>query len=290
MRRNRSLDRWSPVFTYSSPDAFLKSNVEPGLHSVCVNDQNLDVLVEDRGSSTTIVMFHSALTKRAKTTPSLAGSTLANDTEMNLVSIADPTIEIGDIDLAWYLGNKEIGELPPLLSPLIQHALEALRTDRVILVGASGGGYAAARFGYFFPDSIVLAINPRLDLTARPQASLEKYLEVAHPLDQKNSTQDTRDEMVPPRIKDFYEGPLPFDLCIYQNMADKLFLVFQVLPYLRTVKDDPRVFVRSQFDGIGHKPIPKQTLRGIIKTFASAADQHEAVLSAGFLPVKESSR
>src|SRR5699024_1759875 len=86
-----------------------------------------------------LVFFHGAATSKAKYYPILQGDGVAERSGANLVAVADPTLQMGDVDLAWYIGNKHTGPLRESLVPLIQHAVDSLPGDRTLLVGASGG-------------------------------------------------------------------------------------------------------------------------------------------------------
>lgn len=180
MERPRSLARWKKQYSYEGVSQFLGSQIESGVHSIDFRGTHLDLLVTCADSSTTLVSFHAALSPRAKTLPSLQGSSVAKDVGVNLIAVSDPALAKGDIDLGWFAGDSGTGPLRGTLAPLIRHAAEQLGTKRLILFGPSGGGYAAVAFGNEFPGSVVLAVNPRLDLGARPKSQVEKYLEVAH--------------------------------------------------------------------------------------------------------------
>lgn len=289
MLRPRSLNRWNVCTEYESAEAFLGTGTgHPHVHSIKHNGTYLDLLVHDRGASTTLVSFHAALTKRALTLPSLQGAGLAADTDCNLIAVSDPTLSAGDIDLSWFLGDKRTGPLPPIYSPLIQHALNQLGSSRTILFGASGGGYAAALYGEHFPDSIVLAVNPRLDLGARPSAEFGQYLDVAHQVHTNHKRVQARKEFATVRLRQKYgETGLPFDLCIYQNENDLIFMDHQVRPFVSKLSGDPRLFTRLGKDGRGHRPIPGEKLREIVRAMSADSDQRSAIESAGFTLVRQ---
>lgn len=283
MKRNRDVSRWPQRFNYSNEKAFLRSNLESGLHSIAVKQQFLDLLIEDRKSKTTIISFHASLTKRVRTVPALQGHGLAEDTGVNLIALADPTIGLGDIDLAWFLGNRGIGKLPALLSPLIQHAVNALETERLIIFGPSGGGYASILFGKYFPGSIILAVNPRLDLKSKPAADIGNYLTVGHWAHGATPRLRIRDEYVVDLLSE-YSDELNFDLCIYQNLGDSVYLQNQLIPFVSSMHYHSNLYTRIEWTGKGHTPIPGKTLRSIIASMANASSQAEAISSAGFTP------
>ncbi|MEX3513707.1 MULTISPECIES: hypothetical protein [unclassified Corynebacterium] len=202
---------------------------------------------------------------------------------MNLIAVSDPTLAKGDIDLGWFAGDKDTGPLPETLGPLIQHAAESLGTSRLILFGPSGGGYAAIVFGTMFPDSVVLAVNPRLDLNARPKARLEKYLEVAHGDRTTGDVSVLLKEFGLTRVQDQLEKPLDFNLLIFQNSGDTVYLNNQLTPFLSDFHSDPRVHVRLENYATGHKPIPGEMLRDILRTLKQK-NLSDAISQAGFVP------
>lgn len=282
MHRSRSLARWETRFTHHSQESFLSAALSSGVHSVAVGRQHLDLLLEDRGSPTTLISFHASLTSRARTVPSLQGQSLAADTGVNLIAVADPTIALGDIDLAWFLGNRGLGKLPPILGPLLKHGSESIGSERVILFGPSGGGYAAINFGRYFPDQIVLAVNPRLIMNAQPIASVSKYLTVAHRAEGATPRKRIRSEFVTEKASSFYPDGLPFDLCIFQNTGDRVYRDHQLAPFLAEMGSDPRLFTRLEWTGQGHKPIPGPLLREIVTELSTGSGQRGAIERAGF--------
>lgn len=285
MFRKRDLTKWEPQYSYSSQQDFLSNQLQSGVHSIPVGPQIVDILIEDRGSEVTLINFNGAAPRSAATVPILLGRSLTKDTGINLVAVADPTMAMGDLDLtvSWYLGNSQIGKLPPLLAPLIQHALDSINTKRAILFGASGGGYAAVLYGQHFPDSIILGINPRLDLNARPVAAIDKYLAAAHHATDQNLQEKGR-EFLPGKLSELYKESLPFDLCIYQNLGDKNFLNHQLVPLATDLADDPRLFTQVEWIRPGHVVIPGPRLRHIVARLAADMPQKDAVINAGFTP------
>lgn len=285
MARERDLSKWEAQFTYASQDEYLSAELRSGVHSIQFGTQIIDLYVEDRGADVTIVTFNAAVPRTANTVPMLMGHGLADNTGINLIAVSDPTMAMGDVDLtvSWYLGNREIGVLPPILAPLIQYALDSLDTKRTILFGASGGGYAAVLYGQYFPDSIVLGVNPRLDLNGLPKAATEKYLEVAHQtLDPESIAQG--EKFLPGKLSGLYKDSLPFDLCIYQNFGDRRFLNYQLVPLIKDLGDDPRLFTMVEWVRPGHVAIPGARLRHIVSRLSVGGTQEDAVIGAGFTP------
>ena len=282
MQRKRSLKFWSDHQTYQNVDEFISRVPVSGVHCVRRGNQFLDLLYLNRHAKTTLIVFHASLSKRASTVPRLEGARLAEDTGCNLIAVADPTVGLGDIDLAWFLGNRGVGKLTDCFTPLIQHCLNHAESERTILYGPSGGGFAAANFGQFFPGSIVLGVNPRLDLFSPPDADISRYLTVAHRVEGLTPRKRIAKEFVAPPIAEMYPNGLPFDFCIFQNLGDFNFIDKQLLPFIRKKAEDPRLYTRVEFTGFGHVPVPGILLRAIVSCLSADVPQEQAILGAGF--------
>lgn len=253
-----------------------------------VNGMPLDLLFIDRGSSTTLVMFHAALSSAATRIPAFKGMGVSADTGVNLIALADPTIGMGDIDLAWFLGNEKTGYLPPLLAPLIQHLIKQTSGENTILFGTSGGGYAAVNFARFFPNCFCLAALPRLDLTKKPEALAERYLDIAFPTSTPEAKAHFKVAYVDvPLYEQLALEGMSFDLGLFHNLGDKTFFTYQVLPFVEALSDEPRLFTRVEWYGRGHIIVPGQPYRDIVGALATNFERSEAIREAGFAPTRK---
>lgn len=290
MKRVRSLAPWAALkhFNYPSPGSFVNTPVESGVHTIPLNTGLLDLLVEDRGSSVTLVVFHSALSPSIETLPVFQGQGLASSYGMNLVAVSDPILENRDIGIAWHLGNKETGPLKPIITPLLKHTVAQLGSSRNILFGASGGGFAAVTYGDVIPDSTVMVWNPRFDLGAAPLGAFSAFAFHAYGAGKRETQQRLlRRFMGEYGVMSQYRDGLPFDLLIFQNTGDHVFLESQVSPVLRLFKDDPRCFVRLQFTEEGHRGVPSWVRKTMLAPLASESALPDALRAAKFYPVSE---
>src|SRR5699024_11892918 len=115
----------------------MAERVVSGVHSIQLNEQFLDVLIENRGSRVTLVVFHSALTKSMLTTPVFQGRGIAEKYGVNLISVADPSVEIGKLSLGWHIGNKHVGSMKPTMGPVLNYSLLSLDNEGAVLYGSS---------------------------------------------------------------------------------------------------------------------------------------------------------
>lgn len=287
MIRNRDDSRWE-ITAHASEESFLADVRLDGAHSIAKAGQYLDVYIENRLSPTTLVVFNSALTDKVPTVPVFSGRSLARAAGINLIAVSDPSIGMGDINLTWYLGNRNMGPLRPALSPIIRHALESLRTKRTVLFGASGGGYAVANFAHDFPGCIAIAVNPRLNMGRRPIPDIPNYLKVCHRTVNSTPMKRLRGEYVIEEISSLTMEGLNHHFLLYQNSNDSVFLNNQAMPFIDAVGEDPNLHVCFNADNPGHSPIPGEVIRKILDALAVPGDDIADIRSAGFLSVSNS--
>lgn len=261
------------TISHVSVAGFLATPAAPGAHEIKVGAQWLDILYVDRGATHTLVCFHSALTDGQQTLPVFSGRRIAELADMNLISVADPSLALGDVDLAWFLGNRGMGKLPARLGPIIRHLLGE---RRAVIFGASGGGYAAVLYGAQFPGHAVLAVNPRLNLAARPRAQMATSLQVCHRATSRTPMLRIRGQFVTDDLATLYQEGLPFDLYLLQNQEDTLFRRYQAEPFVAALGNDPRLHYVTPSFGAGHVPIPRELLLDTLRDIRDRDRSHQA--------------
>lgn len=82
-----------------------------------------------------------------------------------ILNFADPTLDLGTgLGLGWYLGTERV-DLAPLMAQVAQRVAEALGAERIVVVGPSGGGFAAMQVAAFIPGAHTVAMNPQVDVS-----------------------------------------------------------------------------------------------------------------------------
>lgn len=288
MPRSRNIRQWKqPNYAFNSLAEFKAEERRQGLFTIRHNGDYLDFLVHDNNSPTTLVVFSGALSVKAKFTPAFSGIKLTQDTGVNLIAVADPSMSLGDITVAWYLGNEKMGPISAHLTAAIKHILRSLESEHTIIFGGSGGGYAAARYAYEFPGCTAFIFNPRLNLEKWSEGPLKRYFRFAL---NRNITWPLSDSQVkelerfgPVRISDLAKGKRNHKLLIYQNILDYNFLELQLLPYMRAINDDEDVLYKFELDDLGHIPIPGDKVRDIITALADETRKRDEYIQENFL-------
>ena len=288
--RTRNETRWSVPFRhYASLETFLAAPLQTGGNTFQHNGREIDLLIENRGSTTTLVVFNGAIPLNVQDLPYFTGRGIAEDLGLNLIAVSDPVLIHRDVTVAWYLGDETTGPLRPVIVPAIRHALKQLGGITTILYGASGGGFAAAHYAQHFPNCCALLINPRLTLERRAQDTMATYLRSGHQLESTGAMTDSVRTLLadygPTDLAAQAQQGLNHDLLIYQNFFDATFLQHHLLPFLRIAGTDSRCYVRLANDGYDHLPIPPGTVRQILGILTSG--RLSAIRTAGFVPAAE---
>ncbi|QJS14799.1 MULTISPECIES: alpha/beta hydrolase [Corynebacterium] len=282
--RSRKTDRWGTGTIHTDKHRFLRSAFEDGLHTIQVEDQLVDILIRSRDSDTTVVFFHAAVGINAYY-PSFSGDKSTKNTGLNLISIADPTLQMSkEIRMGWHIGNRSVGDFPTFMKPIIDHIADQLGTKRLILVGASAGGYAAVNFGIHFPGCIALALNPRLRLNAAPWPDITNMVKAAYGVSGIGKIKEARDRHITMDLATLFVTDLPFSLALYQNTDDTGYFKRQFTPFVSTLKTKTNLWTRLESDGRGHVPIPEDRFQDILRNLSdSQISSNESLNSAGFI-------
>ena len=142
----------------------------------------LDALLVNRGSRTLVVSFHGALDRKLFSIPRFERLRSLLKYRVNSLYFSDPSLHIDpSLELSWFTGWKNVNVHRDMASWITQSA-EALGSERIVLTGSSGGGFAALMVGSYLPDSVVIAYSPQVDIRLYeadgkyPHAAKRSYL------------------------------------------------------------------------------------------------------------------
>lgn len=175
------------IFNLSFND-FLSSNIADGEYRLLTQDSMLAIKLEgfhDREDTENfLVGFSGAISNRENTIPPYySGLGIAKELGSPILTISDPTLDRAtDCNLAWYLGNEDISDLPEYLRILIE--IVAKKTKRLpIIFGGSGGGFISLALSSILTiKNKVLVWNPQTNVSKYFSRFVFKYLDVAYPV------------------------------------------------------------------------------------------------------------
>lgn len=137
----------------------------PMIHTRDAGPLVLPFALDPAAGETLTVLFHGAIDRGRTRLPMFQRWRF--QTELGAgptMSIADPTLDLtADLRLAWYLGTDGT-DLTPIIADTVTTVASALGVKNIVLVGNSGGGFAALQVGAHIDEAVVVAMSPQTDL------------------------------------------------------------------------------------------------------------------------------
>ena len=151
------------------------------IHTLDCGPLTLPIAIQPTRGDVLTVLFQGAVDRAKLRLPTFVRWT--SQLEMNAgptMAVADPTLDLSSsMRLGWYLGTG-VSDLVPRIAKAVKNTAEALGATHIVLVGSSGGGFAALQVGACLPQAVVVAMSPQTDLrkysTRLVQAALEPAL------------------------------------------------------------------------------------------------------------------
>ncbi len=219
------------------------------------------LLVLPKQSDVLIVSLHAALPRRRL--PRFEWLRSMHDRPESQLYISDPTLQLSPtLANGFYLGDDD-EDLTPRLARVVRRTAAAIGASRVVLVGYSGGGFAAARVGSLLPESVALAFAARRSLGDPPHGHTVPLLDTVFP---GHSGFDALHERLGARVSLADTIPADSDQRIVwiQNSGDEDHRVHQFEPFCKDmglpleggVSSTGTVHLVSSYYGDGHFPPP----------------------------------
>lgn len=234
----RDLARWNrPVHAHASLDDFLaKKSLADGIHVIAYCGVFLELNLHRRKSKAMLVFFNAALSARTPEVklPVFSGAKAQEATDANILMVSDPALYLDcDIRLGWYAGAAQM-PLQTDLVRVLQHIQIVLEIERVVLYGASGGGFAALFYAPFLKNSIAVPCNPQTNLLIYSPGILSKYLSIAYGYKAAPSKFDEAEIKVKPVVKIEADHIKDTRVLYLQNVLDDQHYMRDFLPFLES--------------------------------------------------------
>lgn len=214
-------------------------------------------------TDTLFVVFHGAVNRERDRYPRFDRVTSSAKRNRSLLAFADPSLTLADsLGIGWYLGGHDWDPLNAIVDT-IRRVREKIGARRIVLLGGSGGGFAAMRAGSRIPDALVFAFSPQSAVFDYNARIVGEYFEAAFP----GQSQEEVIAADPRRfsMRDEYAalGNETPHLYYLQNLADKAHVRKHYTPMrerlesARSSQDDTARgfrFAEYQADKPGHGP------------------------------------
>ncbi|MCF1457120.1 MAG: hypothetical protein LPH21_06020 [Shewanella sp.] len=161
--------------------------LEDGIHTIKVNgDIEIDFITKGMKSThhhnnNFICFFNGAVSNRSeKTPPFFSGLGIFESLNIPTISFSDPTIDLSNgISIGWYAGSKHFNKLQELIAVIIKTYMMTTNS-RPVLVGGSGGGFAALSMTELLDtDTFTIVWNPQTNILKYERESVSKYANIA---------------------------------------------------------------------------------------------------------------
>ncbi|WPF81714.1 DUF6270 domain-containing protein [Sanguibacter sp. 4.1] len=172
-----------PVWHWEDTDALEASeSLRDGIHVVgIVGGPSVHLLLKGQpleGRAATVPVFFSAavVARDQKKGPFFSGRAITNRMAIPWISLSDPTLDLdGGIDLGWYTGKSGTGTQPAITRILQNLAFRS--GSELVLVGGSGGGFAALQYAGALGSSVSAFVwNPQTSILAYAPETVARYL------------------------------------------------------------------------------------------------------------------
>lgn len=244
---------------YPSLSAFYEDQLREGIQVLPFGDSVLEILVEDRKSDTTLVLFHAAVDPNQTTLPIFIGHQLTAELEANLVFVSEPSLQFG-ASIGWYTGDPDTN-LQMELVKVLSHVQKGLNTsNHLLFYGSSAGGFASLYYSHCFPNSLAIVANPQTNIAKYHSAHVQKFLKrVWKTTEITNVTAQTE-------VCSLYEESFPNYVGYLQNADDDLHISEHCRPWAEATRQfsERRKFMIENW-GEGHAPPNFFLLKGILE-------------------------
>lgn len=269
-------DNFSPHHKFDSLLDFY-SSFPPleGVSTIRYGQGELDIKVVNRGSDTTLVLFHAAIYRRkVKHYPLFSGQRITRYLNANLIFVSDPSLALG-LDLGWFAGNRTQW-LQADLPSILRHVSYSFGWDqKMIFFGASGGGFASLYYSWHFPGSTAITVNPQTNIAEYTSSPVEAYANVAWDVPDIESSPITFD------LRSLYSHGFPNRVIFLQNTFDGLHRDRHLAPWLRaTPEPDNNMWLLMGRWGRGHTPPDSALLKQVLE--ASISPSTSSLEELGF--------
>lgn len=174
------------VFDRDLGSEFLEA--KNGIFHFLDGKRHLDILIngierlKEKGS--VLVVFGGAVsTREFSAAPYFYGFSLAEQLQIPLISISDPTLSLSDsIKLGWYLGYDGFSDLPKTIAGILDNFSDSFGA-KLLICGGSGGGFASLRVStHLETENACLFIwNPQTSVENYVEQFVDEYIKTAFP-------------------------------------------------------------------------------------------------------------
>lgn len=255
-------------------DSALRAGLSEGLTIIKSNGRYFDFYFEDRNSPVTLVTFHAATGPKTVEYPIFTGSRFAEKLGVNLLAFADSACGGAEKLLTfWHQSTKRVpsGKFIPSIIALTQRPGQE---KHLIFFGSSAGGYAALHYSTYFPKSVALVMNPRIELLGKPDR-FDDYSRKAYP----GWNPQMIAAKIPTSMSKWYAKGRENTVAYIQNTGDRLYYENHFSRFEAATREQSNIHFKIQNWGKGHMVPPANEYMEPLKSLVNHAPNWNAGLS-----------
>lgn len=132
-------------------------------------------------ATTLRVVFTGAIGRDKVSIPKFNRVSTSVQSEDAFLAFSDPALALDpNLGLAWYVGNEECDPAADIIR-VIERVAHAVGATNIVLVGGSGGGFAALRIGALIKNAGVYVFSPQTKLSEYHPPHVRSMLQACFP-------------------------------------------------------------------------------------------------------------
>jgi hypothetical protein len=181
-----------------------------------------------------VFSFHGNTPRNPDLKPVFTGLNVTRELDASFVALSDPTLYLDpDLKLAWYSGSSG-WDLQSLLKRVLRKIATVARSNDLIFLGGSGGGFASLYFAAGFPRLARPVVEPARRHRRLQSAACTEYGRIAFGLPDHASTVSALPTLTQSNLARAHGGSLGHDIVYLQNNTDGHFIT-HMRPFLASL-------------------------------------------------------
>jgi pimeloyl-ACP methyl ester carboxylesterase len=212
----------------------------------------IDFLLEASVGFPLVVSFHGYTDRTRYTYPRFERRRSFGEAGFSVLYIADPTLTLNsEIELGWYLGSPRV-DLASVVAELIDEVMVRYRAPSVLLVGSSGGGFAALQVASLRDTWRALAFSPQTSVLRYYRSTVDKLSLGGFPgFDEMSSDSILRSRL---SLDAAFTRPRREAVVCVQNTKDSFHMRNHFVPFASARPEG--ILLVLEDHGEGHRPPP----------------------------------
>lgn len=249
-----------PVRTTLDPADLPEEIEEPSIWSVDLGQLVPSTYLLDGPGDVLTIYFHGATDRSRLSMPRFERMRSFSQLGLGPVMFfSDPCLDLDSrMMLSWYVGNEDV-DLHLAIARMIEAYAERKGLEKILLVGNSGGGFAALQLGAYLEGTRVVSFNPQIQI----DHYVPRIAETAHwALFGRSTVSD--DPVNAPRmdlIERYRRIGFDQDVVLIQNPGDDMHHQDHFLPFQEAFQasaNADRLTAHTPYLGPGHRVPPPQ--------------------------------